>query len=195
MNNTYISQIVELTSNSGFNLVSQIAVDVLLGILIIIVGVFLGKLVKFILRKITEKIELRKIINYQLINLGLNLIKWAIYLTFFALALQLMPFPTLTNLLAKFLVVVPAITSALILLLIGFLIANYLRELIIDTEVGGYRLFANYIFYFLIYIFGVYTLNIALVSLEEFTTMIIMLLYSFFFGAFILIYALAKRRG
>jgi len=194
MNNTYISQLIELTSNSGLSLVSQIAVDVLLGIFIIIVGVFLGKLVKFVLRKITEKIDLRKIINYQLINLGLNLIKWAIYLTFFALALQLMPFPTLTTLLAKFLVVVPAITSALILLLIGFLIANYLRELIIDTEVSGYRLFANYIFYFLIYIFGVYTLNIALVSLEEFTTKIIMLLYSFFFGAFILVYALAKRR-
>lgn len=193
MNNSYVNEVIEVTSQGGVSFFSKIALDIALGILLIIIGVLIGKLVKYILRKITEKIDLKKIINYQFINLALNLIKWSIYLIFFTFAIQLMPFPNLIETLSRFLVVIPALTSALILLIVGFIIANYLRELIIDTEVTGYKLFANYIFYFLIYVFGIYTLKIALVSLEEFTSSSILLIYSLFFGTFILIHALKKR--
>ena len=187
MNNEYINEIIALTPKIEFITVAQIIVSVIIALILILLGVFLGKLVKYILRKIIEKTKLSKIVKYQFITMGLTVVKWSIYLLFFTFAIRVLPFSTLTETLAKFIVVIPALTAALILISIGFILANYLKDLIEDSEVKGYKLFSQYMFYFLVYIFGVYTLKIALVSLDSLTSQIIIVLFTIYYGAFILI--------
>lgn len=191
---TIYENLIELTPELGMvSTLPQMIVQFLLALILIFLGIFIGKLTKLALRKIIETSEMSKIIRYQFINLGLTLVKWGIYLLFFSFALKVLPFPVLTETLSKFIVVVPALAAALILLLIGFMFAVYLRDLIEDSEIKGYKNVANYVFYFIIYIFGMYTLRIALVSLNELTSQIIIVLFTIYFGLFILLSNLKKK--
>jgi hypothetical protein len=194
MANIY-NNIIELTPELGVvSTIPQLVVKILIALILVFLGIFIGKLTKLILRKIIEASEISKIIRYQFINLGLTLVKWSIYLLFFSFALKVLPFPTLTDTLSKFIVVVPALVAALILLLIGFMFAVYLRDLIEDSEIRGYKNLSNYMFFFVIYIFGIYTLKISLVSLDALTAQIIMVLFSVYFGLFLVLEMLRKKR-
>jgi len=190
----YLSELISVTSGGNIYTATQVIVSILLACLLVLIGVFVGKFVKYILRRLIEKTEFSKLVQHQFLTIGLTLVKWSIYLLFFTFAVNVLPFPTLTETLAKFIVVIPALTAALILIFIGFILANYLRELVEDSEIQGYKLFSQYLFYFLIYVFGVYTLRIALVSLEALTSQIVIVLFSVYFGAFILINQIMKKK-
>ena len=188
------NNIIELTPEFGIvGTLPQLIVKILIALILVFLGIFIGKLTKLILRKIIEVSEVSKIIRYQFINLGLTLVKWSIYLLFFSFALKILPFPALTETLSKFIVVIPALAAALILLLIGFVFAVYIRDLIEDSEIKGYKNVSNYVFFFVIYIFGIYTLKISLVSLDTITSQIIMVLFSVYFGLFLLLSTLRKK--
>ena len=73
-------------------------------------------------------------------------------------------------------ITIPAFTGALALLAIGFMIAVYLREVIEDAEVTGWDLISKMVFYFVLYVFGVYALKTALISFDETTTNFIILI-------------------
>ena len=62
-----------------------------------------------------------------------------------------------------------------------------------DSEIKGYKNASNYVFFFVIYIFGIYTLKISLVSLDAITSQIIMVLFSVYFGLFLLLSTLRKK--
>ena len=62
--------------------------NLLIAILLVIVGVFLGKIIKFFLRKGLEKIKIEKMIKWGFIELFLTVIKWSIYILFIDFALR-----------------------------------------------------------------------------------------------------------
>lgn len=166
---------------SGNNLLAsinlnQIILNSLIAIAIIALGIFLGKIISTGLKKLSQKLELNKKIRGSFINLFIVVIRWSIYIIFINLGLDQLRIPTLTSFFTNILITIPAFIGALILLSIGFAIAIYLREIIEDAEVTGGDLISKIIFYFVILIFGVYALQTALISFDETTTRLILVI-------------------
>jgi len=87
---------------------------------------------------------------------------------FFNLALKQLPFLFLGDFFGEILLIIPAFTGALILIGIGFVIAIYLREVIVDSEIREWKTLSEYIYYFILYVFGVYSVNLALIAVDSF---------------------------
>jgi hydrogenase maturation factor len=71
----------------------------------------------------------------------------------------------LTRVISDALIVIPALVGAIVLISIGFAIAVYLREIIEDAEVTDWRVLSMYLYYFILFVSGVYALNLALISI------------------------------
>ena len=142
----------------------------IISVAIIIFGIFLGKIVTIGLKRLSEKLELDKKIRGSFIDLFVVIIRWSIYIVFLSFGLNQLEIPSLTNFFTSVLITIPALAGALILIILGFIIAYYLREVIKNSEITGGKLISKVIFYFILYIFGVYTIKKALISLSEATT-------------------------
>lgn len=173
LNNTFS----KLSGGSSLNL-NQFLFEILISIGIILVGVVLGKLISFGLKRLFKTLELKKHLSGSFIDLFLVVIRWSIYILFINLGLSYLAIPALTNLFSRILITIPAFTGALILLTIGFSLAIYLRGVIEDSEVTGWDLISRVFFYFVLYIFGVYSIKTALISFTETTTNFIILIFT-----------------
>ena len=165
---------------SGYNPLTDIDINQLIlkgiiAIALIILGICLGKIITFGLKKISQKLDLNKKIRGSFIDLFVVVIRWSIYIIFFSFGLNQLGIPSLTNFFTSILITIPAFVGALILLTIGFIIAVYLREVIEDSEVTGWDLISKIIFYFVLYLSGVYALKTALISFDENTTNILII--------------------
>jgi len=147
---------------------NEILINGFLAIALILAGIFLGKIVGYGLRRLSKKIELEKNIRPSLIKLIISVIKWAIYIVFIDLALIQLPIPGLTLVITRILVVIPALVGSLILISVGFGIAVYLREIVEDLEITGWKTLSLYLYYFILFVFGIYALRLALISVESF---------------------------
>jgi len=150
--------------------INQLILRGLISVAIIIFGVCLGKIVTLGLKKLSQKLNLDKKIRGSFIDLFLVIIRWSIYITFLSLALTQLEIPSLTNFFTNILITIPALTGALILIIIGFAIAYYLGEIIKNSQIKRGKLISQVVFYFIIYIFGIYAIKTALISLDEATT-------------------------
>jgi len=156
--------------------INEFLFKLFIAIVLILVGIFLGKAIAFGLKKLAKKIDLQSKMRPSLINLIIAVVKWTVYVVFIDLALVQLPISGLTSAISKALVVIPALVGALIIILIGFGIAVFIREVIEDTEVTGWKMLSQYLFYFIIFVFGVYGLKVALISLDEFVSNVIVLI-------------------
>jgi len=168
---------LEQISLSGMN-PSDVLVNGILAILILIVGIFVGKIFFIGLKKTLKKLEIEKSIRPSFVNLFEIVVKWSIYLVFISLALNRLGIVALTKIFANMLIAIPSFIGALILLGIGFAIAIYLKDVIEESEVTGWKMFSNIIFCFVLYVFGIYSLKAALLFLAESTTNFIIIIFT-----------------
>lgn len=169
------STLSEVLGLSSINL-NQILLKSLIAVIIILLGVLLGKAINFGLKRLSKSLELNKHIRGSFIDLFLFIIRWSIYIMFINLSLTYLQIPALTKIFGKVFITIPAFTGALILLAIGFALAIYLRGVIEDAEVTGWDLISRVVFYFVLYVFGVYAIKTALISFSEITTNYIILI-------------------
>jgi len=140
--------------------------NVILALVLIIVGIGIGRISYIILSKLVNKFNIKNNIRESFLRLFLSIIEWSIYIIFIDLALKQLDIPLITGIITKVIIVIPAITSALLLIGIGTGIAFYLREVIEDSEILGWKMISMYFFYFILYVCGIYSLKIALISVE-----------------------------
>ena len=159
----YSSEIFGMDSN-------QLFLNIALAIAILIIGIFLGKIVNFLLAKLFQQFELKRKIRSSFISLFLVVVRWSIYLVFLSLAINRLGIPALAHLLTTVLITIPAFVAALVLISIGFAIAVYLRDVVEDAEVTGWDLISRILFYFVLFVFGVYALRVALIAFDPLTT-------------------------
>lgn len=183
----------DLLGLSSIN-INDLIFRILISFGIILVGVLLGKAINFGLKRLSKTLELNKYTRGSFIDLFLLVIQWSIYLMFINLGLTFVKIPMLTRLFGRILITIPAFTGALIILTIGFALAIYLREVIEDSEVTGWDLISRVFFYFVIYIFGVYALNTALISFSESTNNFIILILTAVIAS-TSAYVIAKKGG
>ena len=152
-------------SNNGLN---EVVFGIFLAIVVLLVGIAIGKLFAKLLNKLARRGELTKDIRPSFIGLIIVVIKWSIYIGALNVSLMILPFPIFSDLLNRVLIVVPALTASLVLIGIGFAIAIYLREVVEDSEITGWKTLSQYLYYFILYVFGVYAINLALISINSF---------------------------
>src|SRR4030043_1358733 len=133
---------------------------------IIIIGVLLGKLIDIGLRKLLEKFEINKHIRGSFIELFLLVIRWTIYIIFINFGIDQLGIPIISEFFSSILMTIPAFTGALLLLIIGFGLAYYLNKIIKSSEAKGSDFISEFIFFFVIFIFGIYSIKIALIPLD-----------------------------
>lgn len=174
---------------------AEFLADLLIAIFLVIISIFIGKIIKFILRKILEKTKINSIIKQSFINLFLVVIKWSIYILFINLALIQLNIPTITSWLTTILGVIPALTGALIIISVGFAIATYLRKIISESKIEGWHMLSQIFFFFIIYIFMVLAFRTALISLnDKFIINILLVVFTILSGIALLIYYFKTKK-
>jgi len=158
--------------------ISDILVNSIFSLAILIVGLLAGKIIFIGLKKLLKKLEIEKSIRPSFVNLFTIVVKWSIYLLFISLALNKLGIVVLTKLFSNVLIAIPSFIGGLILIGIGFAIAIYLKDVIEESEVTGWKMFSHIVFYFVLYIFGIYSLEIALLFLEKSTTNWIIIIFT-----------------
>ena len=182
--------IIDAITISGVN---QWVLRVFISIGVILLGIFLGNIINVVLTKFTKKIELSKYVRTSFISLFLMIIRWSVYIIFFNFALNQLEIPALTNFITGILIIIPAFTASIILISIGFALAVYLRELVEDIEMTGWKILSQILFYFVIYVFGVYALKTAFISINEMITNYVILILTGIIGGS-LAYISAKKQ-
>lgn len=157
--------------------------DVFLAIAFLLLGIFLGKFIAYLLSRIVKAADIEKEVRPSFVKLIIAVIKWSIYIIFINLALHQFSIEGLSDVITNMLVVVPALTAALVLIGIGFAVAIYLREVIEDSEVTGWKMLSEYIYYFILYVFGVYSFNLALISIDSFIRNILIVVLTIIIGS------------
>jgi hypothetical protein len=163
--------------------------NLVIAIILIVIGIFLGKLVKLLLRKLFDRIKLKKKINPEFIDLFLVIIKWSIYILFINAALIQLGIPIFTNWLTTILGVIPALTGALIIISIGFAIGTYLKEVIIESKLKNGDILGEIFFLFTNYIFIIFAIKTALISIKDiFITNLLVLIFTILGAVALIIY-------
>lgn len=160
----FLATLSEKFAIADFNL---FIINLITAFIILVIGIFFGKFIKMILKKIIEKSGIERNTRKRFVNLLLNVIKWSIYILFISIAIDQLGIPQLTQGIASSLVVVPAIVGALLLVTIGFAIAVYLKGLVEDSKIEDAKVFSRILYYFILYIFLVFALKTALISQDK----------------------------
>src|SRR3989344_5029203 len=188
INNTLLNQYGEI---AGAN-INTFLLNGLVTLAIIVLGVIIGKFIKFSLKKLSGKLNLDKKIRPSFIILFLLIVEISIYIVFANFAIRRLQISMLTTFVDNVLIVIPAFTTSLVLISIGFALAVYLRDVIEESGISGWKTLSLIIFYFTLFIFGIYSVRIALIPFDQKTvTTLIIILTSIL--ASVIAYILARK--
>lgn len=168
-------------------------INLTFAIILIGFGIFLGKFVRYLLKRIIEKSNVQRGDQKKFVDLFLIVIKWAIYLLFLSLALNQLGIPELTDWLTSKLVIIPAIVGAWILIIIGFVVATYIRDLIREIRVQDSIVLANIFYYFILYTFLLFSLKAIFISQDEHISNIVLVIFTIFFGIYVTYFNLKNK--
>jgi hypothetical protein len=155
--------------------ISQLVTNIIIAAILIGMGIAIGFLVKYLLNRVLEKADFK---NSQKSFMGLfvSVVRWSIYILFLNFALIRLGIPQFTDWLTNILVVIPALFGALILIGVGFAIASYLKEVIEDSRISGWKVLSEILFIFVNYIFIVFAFKTAFISLDSGTVNVLVVI-------------------
>ncbi|MBU2504127.1 MAG: hypothetical protein KJ879_03705 [Nanoarchaeota archaeon] len=161
---------------------------VILAVGLIVMGVIFGRIVNIGLKRFFDRIGLEKKIKKGVCDLIRAIIRWSIYTAFFIGGISQLGIST-TKAVTNVLVIVPSFVGALLILMTGFGLAYFLRRIINESGEKHINALSESMFYFIIYISGVYALKTAFIPIEEISNNIILVLTASFgvVGAYFII--------
>ncbi|MBI2629737.1 hypothetical protein HYW76_01420 [Candidatus Pacearchaeota archaeon] len=170
---SFLSSIMERLNIKDIN---ELLLNAIIAFFLLVIGVFAGRIAKSMLRRFVQKYEMKSS-NMSFIKLVLTVIEWSIYVLFLSFALDHLNIPQLTGWLTSILIVFPAVVGALLLIFVGFAIAVYMRDLVEESGVLDAKVLSKIFYYFIIYVFLVFSAKAALISLDkEITNILIIIL-------------------
>lgn len=161
---SFLSALSERFAIDDFN---SFIVNLIFAVLIFVAGIFLAKLVNFLVRRTIKRASMERVTTASFIRLFLSVVEWSIYLLFLSFALQQLGIPELTSWLTSILVVIPALVGASILIAVGFAVAIYTRDVIAESRIVEWKLLSSIFFYFILFVFMIFALKTALISIDR----------------------------
>jgi hypothetical protein len=104
------------------------AANILIAVVLILLGMMLGKLSKWILKKLAGLTRLHKLLGQAFLDTLLTIVKWIIYVVFLQAAIIELEIPTLSLWLQNGLLIIPTLVAVVLILVIGYSIAVYLKD-------------------------------------------------------------------
>lgn len=179
----------------------------IMAILLILVGMAVGKIAAKIVKTVLDKINIAKgIEKMNLDSLGdvsnkfstwvSKFIYFFILLVFVISATDILGLDVVSVEIQKLIAYLPTLLSAIIIFLIGFFIAGFIRDLIKNTTkslgISAGSLMANVVYYFLLIIIMLTTLKQANINTDLLTSNVIMMIGSVLLAAGVS-YGIASR--
>jgi len=177
----------------GLENIDQIIVNSILAVILLGVGILLGKFLEKILKRAVERTSIEREIKPSFVNLFISVIKWSIYVIFINLALTQFHIPALTDWLVSALVIIPALTGAIVLIWVGFAIASYLERAIEESRIHGWEVLSKVFFYFVLYLFLFFAIKMAFVGQDRDFVNTILLIFTVIVGAAVAWWNVRKR--
>jgi hypothetical protein len=169
-------------------------VNFIIAVILFGVGIILGRFVTRILRKSAERTRVESTLRKSFVELFITVIRWSIYIIFINLALAQLNIPQLTDWLISVLVVIPALTGALLIIGAGFAVGQYLKEIIKESKIEGWDTLSMILFYFVMYIFLVFAIKTALIKQDKNIVNIIILILTGVVSAAVAYWHVSKKR-
>lgn len=161
---SFLSALSERFAIDDFN---SFIVNLIFAVLIFVAGIFLAKLINFLIRRAIKRASMERVTTTSFIRLFLSVVEWSIYLLFLSFALQQLEISELTSWLTSILVVIPALVGASILIAVGFAVAIYIRDVIAESRIVEWKLLSSIFFYFILFVFMIFALKTALISIDR----------------------------
>jgi len=177
----------------GLENIDQIIVNSVMAIILLGVGILLGKFLERILKRAVERTSIEREIKPSFVNLLISVIKWSIYVIFVNLALTQFHIPALTDWLVSALVIIPALTGAIVLIWVGFAIASYLERAIEESRIHGWEVLSKVFFYFVLYLFLFFAIKMAFVGQDRDFVNTILIIFTVIVGAAVAWWNVRKR--
>jgi len=162
------------------DVIIQYAPKIIIAFLVLMLGIFVGKLVKWVLKKIlVNGLKLDRILKYGSINVVLTIIKWVIYLVFVRLAVIQLEIPIFSEYLSTGLGVLQGLAGSIGILVMGYAIAVYARNLLKKVELESAWLLGEALFFFISYIVLFLAVRTAFVGYEVLANQVMVILTIF----------------
>ena len=200
---------VTLESLSGMGKEMALAFPKILGaIVILFLGWIVIKIVLFLLKKILKLAKVDMLndkingmdvagkgdFNVDVIKVILGFVRWFLILVFLIVAADILDWKIISKEIGNLLHYLPRFFSALVLLMLGFYIGNFVKKtikrLFDSLEFGGSNIVSNLFFYVIVIFMSITALNQAGVDTTIITNNITMIL-----GSFLLAFALGVGLG
>ena len=161
----------------------EIGINIITALVIIVIGVFVGKLVKFILNRLSNRLKLRDVFKFGSVDVALIIIKWTIYIFFIGLAIKHLNLPYISTTFTEIISIIPKSIGALIAIMIGFFLGQFFLKAIVQTKNKEWFLLGNISLYFFIYVSFIISIQL-LFSPNAYLVNWITLLFTGFFLLF-----------
>lgn len=184
--------------------------NILGAILILVVGWLFTKLIIFLLRKLLQVSKIEKFsdiikekkllgkvnFSFQITDVIIGFVKWFLYLIILVVASDAMNWDIVSTEVSKLLMYLPVLFSSLALFMIGLYIANFVKKVIqglFDSlDLRGSKIISSLVFYIILIIVTVTSLNQAGIETELITNNLTLVLGAFL-ATFVIAFGLGSR--
>ncbi|WP_418262105.1 mechanosensitive ion channel family protein [Flavobacterium faecale] len=197
-----------VTLNSLFDRMGEGLMNFLFALLVLLIGWVIATVVHYLLEKALKIANIDKLtakltslelfgksnIKFSVSNIILGFVRWILMLIFLIIAADVMKWNVISIEISNLLRYLPKLFSALVLLMIGLYIANFVRKAIYalfnSLDFSGAKIISSLVFYGIVALVAITALNQAGVDTGLITSNITLI-----FGAFLLTFALAFGLG
>ncbi len=147
----------------------QVLPGIIAAIIVVILGYLIAALVGWVVEKLLDKsgidLKLQKVCKTDMLGrvqcsniLGL-IVKWYVFIAFLAAAVEIVHLGVLTGFLQTVVNWLPNLIVAVLLVLLGLVLADYVDKKIHETKIKGAELVARTLYIAIMIIIGVISLN------------------------------------
>jgi len=147
----------------------QVLPGIIAALIVVILGYLIAAIVGWVVEKLLEKsgidLKLQKVCKTEMLGrvqcssiLGL-IVKWYVFIAFLAAAVELVHLGVLTGFLQTVVNWLPNLIVAVLLVLLGLILADYVDKKIQETRIKGAELVARTLYIAIMLIIGVISLN------------------------------------
>ena len=154
----------------------ELIINSVIAFVLIIAGIIIGKIVSSVIMKTIDKARIERTPAYNFFKMLTVIIRWGVYILFLNLAISQLSIPQFTYWISEILIVIPAMVGALLLIVVGFAISIYLKKEVEDSKVESAKILSNIFFFFILYVFMVFALKTALISMDTVTVNILVII-------------------
>ena len=158
----------------GANL-TTLASEFILALIIIILGIFAGKLTKYILRWFFEKIRIEVFFKHGAIETILTVIKWSVDILFISIALKQIGIPVLSIYLSAVLDIIVQLIGSFVIIIAGYAVGVFLRNSVEKIGRREWQQLGFILYYFTLYISLIFALLLAFNSYPELANNIVLI--------------------